>query len=96
MPGLQEAAADPALGAFLDRIAPEDSDFDLATELYNGHLWTDDAGAQQRNLLAAAIAHFEARKPIDKLASLARASGVNVQINLSPIQRNAGRDYHGK
>lgn len=93
---LQEAAADTALGAFLDRIAPEDSDFNLATELYNGHLWTDDSVSQRRNLLAAAIAHFEARKPINKLASLARASGVNVQINLSPIQRNAGRDYHGK
>ncbi len=93
---LQEAAADPALGTFLDRIAPEDSDFDLATELYNGHLWTDDAGAQQRNLLAAAIAHFEARKPIDKLASLARASGVTVQINVSPMQRNAGHTYNEK
>ena len=93
---LQEAASDPALGAFLDRIAPEDSDFDLATELYNGHLWTDDSDAQRRNLLAAAIAHFEARKPIDKIASLARASGVTVQINLSPLQRNAGHTYNEK
>ncbi len=93
---LQEAASDPTLGAFLDRIAPEDSDFDLATELYNGHLWTDDSDAQRRNLLAAAIAHFEARKPIDKIASLARASGVTVQINLSPLQRNAGHTYNEK
>ena len=93
---LQEAASDPALGAFLDRIAPEDSDFDLATELYNGHLWTDDSDAQRRNLLAAAIAHFEARKPIDKIESLARASGVTVQINLSPLQRNAGHTYNEK
>lgn len=93
---LQDAASDPALGAFLDRIAPEDSDFDLATELYNGHLWTDDSDAQRRNLLAAAIAHFEARKPIDKIASLARASGVTVQINLSPLQRNAGHTYNEK
>ena len=93
---LQEAVAEPSLGAFLDRIAPEDSDFDLATELYNGHLWTDDSDAQRRNLLAAAIAHFEARKPIDKIASLARASGVTVQINLSPLQRNAGHTYNEK
>jgi transcriptional regulator with XRE-family HTH domain len=91
---LQEAAADPALRAFLDRIAPEDSDFDLATELYNGHLWTDDSDAQRRNLLAAAIAHFEARKPIDKIATLVRAMGATIQINVSPAQRNAGRDYH--
>ena len=93
---LQEAAAEPALGTFLDRIAPEDNDFDLATELYNGHLWTDDSDAQRRNLLAAAIAHFEARKPIDKLATLARAAGATVQVNLSASQRNAGRDYHEK
>jgi transcriptional regulator with XRE-family HTH domain len=91
---LQEAANDPDLRAFLDCIAPEDGDFNLATELYNGHLWTDDQSARQRNLLAAAIAHFEARKPLDKLASLARASGATVQINISPSQRNAGRDYH--
>ncbi len=93
---LQDAASDPALGAFLDRIAPEDSDFDLATELYNGHLWTDDSDAQRRNLLAAAIAHFESRKPIDKIASLARASGVTIQVNLSPLQRNAGHTYNEK
>jgi transcriptional regulator with XRE-family HTH domain len=91
---LQEAASDPALRAFLDRIAPEDSDFDLATELYNGHLWTDDSDAQRRNLLAAAIAHFEARKPIDKFATLARATGGAIQINVGNSQRNAGRDYH--
>jgi transcriptional regulator with XRE-family HTH domain len=93
---LREAASDPALGAFLDRVTPEDSDFDLATELYNGHLWTDDSDTQRRNLLAAAIAHFEARKPIDKIASLARASGVTLQINLSPVQRNAGHTYNEK
>jgi transcriptional regulator with XRE-family HTH domain len=91
---LQEAASDPALRVFLDRIAPEDGDFDLATELYNGHLWTDDSDAQRRNLLAAAIAHFEARKPIDKFATLARATGATIQINVSNSQRNAGRDYH--
>jgi transcriptional regulator with XRE-family HTH domain len=91
---LQEAASDPELRAFLDRIAPEDSDFDLATELYNGHLWTDDSDSQRRNLLAAAIAHFEARKPIDKFATLARATGATILINVGNSQRNAGRDFH--
>lgn len=93
---IQEVAADPGIRAFLDRIAPEDSDFDLATELYNGHLWTDDPDSRRRNLLAAAIAHFESRKPIDKLATLARATGATIQINISPAQRNAGRDFHEK
>ena len=91
---LQEATAEPTLKIFLDRIAPEDSDFNLATELYNGHLWTKDPESQHRNLLAAAVAHFEARKPIDKLATLARASGSIVQVNLGISQRNAGRDYY--
>lgn len=91
---LQEATAEPGLRAFLDHIAPNDSDIDLATELYNGHLWTDDPSAQGRNLLAAAVAHFEARKPLDNVAALVRSSGASIQINISPSQRNAGRDYY--
>ncbi|UCV16647.1 helix-turn-helix domain-containing protein [Quatrionicoccus australiensis] len=91
---LQEAAAEPDIRAFLDLVAPTDPDAELAIELYNGQLWTTDAGAQRRNLLAAAMAHFEARKPIDKVAALARSSGSTIQINISPSQRNAGRDYH--
>lgn len=91
---MQDVAADPDLRAFLDRIAPTDVDVDLATELYNGQLWTSEPKAQLRNLLAAAIAHFEARKPIDKLAALARSSGGTIQINITPSQRNAGRDYY--
>jgi len=90
---LYEAAADPDLQAFLDRIAPADPDTDLANELYNGHLWTEDSSAQLRNLLAAAVAHFEARKPLDKMAALARSTGATIQINVSPSQRNAARDY---
>jgi transcriptional regulator with XRE-family HTH domain len=91
---LEEAANEPAIGRFLEEIAAPDADSELALELYNGQLWTQDPVAQQRNLLAAAIAHFEARKPIDKLAALSRASGTAIQINISPSQRNAGRDYH--
>ena len=91
---MQEAAVNPGITQFLDRIAPLDAETDLALELYNGQIWTQDANAQQRNLLAAAIAHFEARKPIDKLASLSGVSGTTIQINTGPNQRNAGRDYH--
>lgn len=67
---MQKAAADPGIAQFLEEIEPPDADTDLALELYNGHTWTQDKNAQHRNLLAAAIAHFEARKPIDKLAAL--------------------------
>ncbi|MDO8455302.1 MAG: helix-turn-helix transcriptional regulator [Burkholderiaceae bacterium] len=91
---LQEAAAEPSIGRFLEEIAAPDADSELALELYNGQLWTQDPAAQQRNLLAAAITHFETRRPIDKLAALSRASGKTIQINISPSQRNAGRDYH--
>ena len=92
---LQEATAEPEIKEFLDRIAPTDPDAELAMELYNGQLWTNDPGAQRRNLLAAAIAHFEARKPIDKVAALARSSSstTTLQINLGNGNRNAGRDY---
>jgi transcriptional regulator with XRE-family HTH domain len=75
---LAEAADDPVLRAFLDQVCASGDDFELATELYNGHLWTSDPVAQQRNLLAAAIVHFEAGKPLDKIATLARASGAAV------------------
>jgi hypothetical protein len=59
-------------------------------------LWTTDPATQQSNLLAAAVAHFEARKPLDKIASLARASGAAIQINIGTHQRNAGRDHRGR
>ncbi|MBU3698250.1 helix-turn-helix domain-containing protein [Dechloromonas sp.] len=93
---LQEAAAEPDIKAFLDEIAPTDSDAELSLELYNGQLWTQDPGAQRRNLLAAATAHFEARKPIDKVAALTRGSGSTstLQINTGAFSKVAGRDFH--
>lgn len=72
---LKEAVEDSALQTFLDQLCAHGDDFDLATELYNGHLWTTDPINQHHNLLAAAIVHFEARKPLDKLSTLVRASG---------------------
>ena len=83
---LGEATADPALRTFLDQLCASGDDFELVTELYNGHLWTTDPATQQRNLLAAAVAHFEARKPLDKIASLAKASGATIQINIGTHQ----------
>ena len=54
----------------------------VAGELYNGHLWTDDPGTRQRNLLVAVDAHFEARKPLDKLAAMVRSSGFPCRVQL--------------
>ncbi|OQW70579.1 MAG: hypothetical protein BVN34_00925 [Proteobacteria bacterium ST_bin12] len=92
--GLLDLNADNTeLDAFLGRINSNDADWCLALALYNGHLWTDNPDYQRRNLLEAAKAHFEVNKPADKLASLGR-SPKTVQINISPSQRVAGRDYN--
>ena len=92
---LAAAADDPAFGELLERVAPDDADLDLAVELYNGHQWTSDPLSQRRNLLAAAAAHFEARKPVDRLAAVTGAPDRRavVQINTGPGQRVAGRDF---
>lgn len=90
---------DEAFAQLLERIAPADAELDLAVELYNGHLWTTDPVAQRRNLLAAAVAHFEARRPLNKVAALT-GEGVqdhstqNIQFNTGRGQRVAGRDYN--
>ena len=94
---LAHAAKDGHFQGLLERIAPVDSDLDLAVELYNGHLVATDPIVQRRNLLAVAVAHFEARKPIDKMAAMtgmAQATlAPRVQINTGRGQRIAGNDY---
>lgn len=92
---LQQATNQVELATFLDQIIHTEGDWQLAIELYNGHLWTDNSDIQRRNLLEAAISHFEARKPVDKLSSLiARTPKQNIQINIASSQRIAGGDYH--
>jgi transcriptional regulator with XRE-family HTH domain len=95
---LAAASTDPHFQALLERIAPADTDLDLAVELYNGHLWASDPIAQRRNLLAAAVAHFETRKPIDKMAAMTGVSATpapsRVQINTGRGQRIAGNNFH--
>lgn len=93
---LAAAADDPAFKTLLDELAPEDADLDLAIELYNGHQWASDPVAQRRNLLAAATAHFEARKPIDRVAAVTGAgmTAAVVQVNKGKGQRVAGRDIN--
>ena len=93
---LNAAAGDPAFKTLLDKLAPEDADLDLAIELYNGHQWATDPVAQRRNLLAAATAHFEARKPIDRVAAVTGAgmTASVVQVNTGKGQRVAGRDIN--
>ncbi|MDO9167018.1 MAG: helix-turn-helix transcriptional regulator [Rhodoferax sp.] len=94
---LANAAKDAHFQSLLERIVPTDSDLDLAVELYNGHLGATDPIVQRRNLLAAAVAHFEARKPIDKMAAMTGVPKVTapswVQVNTGRGQRIAGNNY---
>jgi len=89
---LTDVQADSTLNQFIETLPIED--IELALELYNGHIAIADPLEQHRSLLASAVAHFETRKPFDKLRSLGRASGAAIQINLGTSQRNAGGDYH--
>lgn len=89
---LSLARQEPRFQALLERIAPDAADLDLAVALYNGHLWASDPTAQRRNLLASAIAHFQARPSSDKLGTLAGPQPTT-QINIGKKQRVAGRNY---
>lgn len=92
--GLLDVSADNTkFSVYLNRIESNNADWCLALALYNGHLWTDNADFQRRNLLEAAISHFEVSKSVDALNSLAH-SPKTVQINIGSLQRIAGRDYH--
>lgn len=93
---LQETETEPDIKAFLDTIVPVNPDCDLELELYNGQSWTTDPNSLRRNLLSAAIAHFEARKPIDKVTAVAPEgkSPTNLQINTGSYNKIAGRDFH--
>ncbi len=91
---MQEITEDPMLRNFLDQLCPDDPDFNLILEIYNAHIDAADPASQYRHMLAAAIAHFEARQPLDNLATLLKYSGATLQINVGVHQRNAGLDYN--
>lgn len=92
---LNEVLQDVDIASFVESMTSLEEDTDLALELYNGHLETQEPIEQQRNLLAAAMVHFEARKPFNRMAALSRTAGTTLQINVGTNQRNAGRDYIG-
>ena len=60
----------PLFADFLAHLVLEEQDVDLAVQLYNSTQWASDPISQKRNLLEGAIAHFEARKPIDILSAI--------------------------
>jgi transcriptional regulator with XRE-family HTH domain len=72
----------------LDSIAPVDVDLDLVVQLYNGHQWAPDPITQRRNLVAAAVAHFESRKPFDRLSAL-----VGEPADVAPQQVISGKGH---
>lgn len=91
---LQDAKTNAELSDFLRTLAAGPDDFDLALELYNGHIGSQNPGERQQILLAATVAHFETRKPRSDFEALARTNTIVIQINTGPFQRNAGRDSY--
>ena len=88
---------DSSFGELLNSLDTGDTNLDLVLELYNGCLGNADPVARYQDLLESVIAHFESKKPLDKLAALMRAhKGGTLQINLNSNSRNAGRDFHEK
>lgn len=94
---LSAAEQDPVFRGLLDALRLREEDVELVVELYNGHQWTADPIAQRRNILAAAMAHFEARQPIDRMSTLraaSRSSTVVHQVISGIGHQVAGRDMH--
>ncbi len=84
-----------AFRELLDKVAPPDEDLELVIQLYNGQQWASDPISQRRNLVSAAISHFEAKKPFDRLAAIsgeAPLSGVT-QVITGSGHRIAAHDY---
>ena len=92
---LSAAAKEPAFNALLSGMLPDNTDLDLAIELYNGQQWATDPISQRRNLLAAAFAHFETKRPRDHLAAITgmEQAPTVTQVNSGAGQRISGRDY---
>lgn len=83
-------ATNASTKALVSQLQPSTQDMDFAIELYNGHLWHTDPLDQRRNILAAAIAHFEMKVAADGMALLARTPGRSVQVNIGASQRISG------
>lgn len=92
---LATAKEDPVFKSYLSGLALSEADVDLAVALYNGHQWTSDPISQRRNIIAAAVAHFETQKPMDPVAAVTgyAAQPSVVQVVSGFGHRFAGRDY---
>ena len=92
---LDLASADPAFQVLLEKLLPPDEDLDLVVQLYNGQQWASDPVSQRRNLLAAAEAYFQAKKPLDRLAAVSGLGKVAAapQSIKGKGHRIAGRDF---
>ena len=93
---VSEADQDPVLRECLERMSPEAVDVDLVVQLYNGHLWSTDPDTQRRNILEAAVAHFQSLKPDDRMKAITGQRSVTTpatQINTGKRQRISGANY---
>lgn len=83
--------SDTSVQTYIGQLQPTPQDMDFSLELYNGHLWHADALDQRRNVLAAAMSHFEMTMATDGMALLSRAPGRSVQVNVGLSQRISGK-----
>lgn len=89
---MKEVLANSAFSEYLDKLSPVPTDSILAAEIYNNNLDTVDPNLQLRNMLRAAVTHFEARKPVNRAARLTGAGIAGQQINIGQTVHAANRD----
>jgi transcriptional regulator with XRE-family HTH domain len=87
---LDHAANNTRIKEFLDNISLSERDVDLAIELYNEVMQSENAIVSRENLLAAAVTKIQQRHPIDKLTRLLQNPTSNVHINIIGSQRFVG------
>lgn len=78
---LEKSETDPVLSDWLLQLNVDAVDGQVVAELYNSHVATPDPQLRRGNLLAAAVAHWEARRPLDAFEAL-RMKPNGIQINI--------------
>lgn len=85
---LEKAIDNVKIAEFLESITLSDSDYDLAVELYNEFIQTENPAERQQYLLTSTINKLQIRNPIDSLTRLILSPTTKAQINIIGKQRN--------
>ncbi|WP_341677278.1 helix-turn-helix transcriptional regulator [Niveibacterium sp. SC-1] len=77
---LEKGETDPVLAKWLSQLDVDAVDGQVVAELYNSHVATPDPQLRRGNLLAAAIAYWETRRPFDAFEALRVGPGIQINI----------------